>query len=286
MLRIITALSVSLLALPPMVHAAQPVYHLAAFQQSAPQLSSNAVLVLNTSTGEALYQKNAGMRTPIASITKLMTAMVMLDAGQPLDDMLTISEAEIDRLKNTSSRLAVGTTLSRREMLLLALMSSENRASHVLSRYYPGGTQAFVARMNSKARALGMNNTVFYDPTGLDMRNSSTAQDLARMVRAAHGYPLIRQFSTSTEHDTIARAGRMLHYKNSNALVREGEWDIGLSKTGYIQEAGRCLVMYATVGGQQLVIVLLDSKASNARTNDAKNIRTWLEAQPGHWLAG
>ncbi|NDV11872.1 D-alanyl-D-alanine endopeptidase [Crenobacter caeni] len=286
MLKLISALAAGVFALSPLAQAAQPVYHLAAFQQSAPHLSSNSVLVVNTSTGDTLYQKNANARVPIASITKLMTAMVMLDAGLPMDEVLTISDAEIDRLKNTSSRLAVGTSLTRREMLLLALMSSENRASHVLSRYYPGGTQAFVARMNAKARALGMRDTVFYDPTGLDMRNSSTAQDLSRMVRAAYGYPLIRQYSTSTEHDVYGRGGRALHYRNSNALVREGEWNIGLSKTGYIQEAGRCVVMQATVGGQPLVIVLLDANAPSARTNDARTIKTWLEAQPGHWLAG
>ncbi|KZE33911.1 serine hydrolase [Crenobacter luteus] len=251
----------------------------------APLLSSHSVLVMNSQTGEPLYEKNTHQRLPIASITKLMTAMVVLDADLDLNEAVTISDAEIDRLKNTHSRLAIGTTLTRRELLLLALMSSENRAAAALARSYPGGTDAFVARMNRKARALGMRDTVFYDATGLNVRNSATAADLALMVKAANGYPLIRQYSTAQHHAVYSGANRLLQYKNSNALVREGEWDIGLQKTGYIQEAGRCLVMHATVGAQPLVIVLLAAGNPAARINDAKAIRHWLESQPGHWLA-
>ncbi|CUA82264.1 MULTISPECIES: serine hydrolase [Gulbenkiania] len=254
--------------------------------EAVPHLNSSSVLVLNGLTGEPVYQKNPTKRVPIASITKLMTAMVILDSGVSLEEPVTITDAEIDRLKNTSSRLAIGTTLSRRELLLLALMSSENRAAAALARSYPGGTQAFVARMNRKARSLGMSDTIYYDPTGLDVRNTSTANDLARMVRAAYGYPLIRAFSTTHEHSITAANNRVLQYKNSNALVRSGEWEINLQKTGYIQEAGRCLVMHATVGTQPLIIVLLAAGGPSARVNDAKAIRTWLEGHPSSWLAG
>lgn len=251
---------------------------------SIPMLDSHAALIINSQTGETLYQKNIHQRVPIASITKLMTAMVALDSGMDLYQPVTISDAEVDRIKGTGSRLAVGSTLTRQELLLIALMSSENRAAAALARSYPGGTAAFVARMNRKALALGMRDSAFYDPTGLDVRNSATASDLARMVKAAYqAYPLIRQYSTMQQH-SVASIDRVLHYKNSNQLVREGEWDIGLSKTGYIREAGRCLVMQATVGAQPLIFVLLDSGASAARVRDARSIRNWLEAQPGHWL--
>ena len=255
-------------------------------QDSAPNLYSHAALVISGLTGETLYQKNAQAVTPIASITKLMTAMVTLDAGLPLDQAITVTDAEIDRLKGTGSRLAVGTTLSRREMLLLALMSSENRAAASLARTYPGGTAAFIAQMNRKARQIGMQNARFYDATGLNSGNQATALDLARMVHAASQYGLIRQFSTTASHDVWVSDTRQLHYKNSNALVREGEWQIGLSKTGYIQEAGRCLVMQATVGSTPLIIVLLAANATAARIEDAKQLRSWLEDLPQTWLAG
>ncbi|OWY39546.1 peptidase S11 [Xenophilus sp. AP218F] len=254
---------------------------------SVPRLNSHSVLVLNGVTGEPLYEKNIHQRMPIASITKLMTAMVLLDSGVSLDQAVTVSDAEIDRLKHTTSRLAVGTTLSRKEMLLLALMSSENRAAATLARTaLPGGTATFVERMNRKAQSLGMTETEFHDATGLDMRNTSTAADLAKMVKAAQKYPLIRAFTTTEKHEIVSVRNRTLQYKNSNALVREGNWDIALQKTGYIQEAGRCMVLQATVGSQPLIIVLLAAGASSARVNDAKNIKTWLEAHPGSWLAG
>jgi D-alanyl-D-alanine endopeptidase (penicillin-binding protein 7) len=253
---------------------------------SAPRLSAQSVLVLNGTTGETIYEKNIDQRQPIASISKLMTAMVLLDSGVSLDEPVTVTNAEIDRLKHTTSRLAVGTTLPRKEMLLLALMSSENRAAATLARTaLPGGTRAFVARMNQKARSLGMSNTVFYDPTGLDMRNTSTASDLARMVKAAQNYPLIREFTTTPQHQIVSVSNRLLQYRNSNALVREGNWDIAVQKTGYIQEAGHCMVMQATVGTQPLIIVILDAGGGSSRVNDARALKNWLESHPQSWLA-
>lgn len=253
---------------------------------SAPALHSNAALVMNAQTGELIYAKNSNAVQPIASITKVMTAMVTLDGKQSLDEMITITDDDVDKVKRSGSRLAVGVTLPRREMLLLALMSSENRAASALARTYPGGTRAFVAKMNQKARSVGMRNAVFYDSTGLNSGNSATATDLARMVQAAYHYPLIRQFTTTAEQDVWVSDSRRLHYRNSNALVREGEWQIGLSKTGYIKEAGRCLVMQATVNNLPLVIVLLDGAGSQTRIQDARSIRSWLEQLPGSWLAG
>ena len=252
----------------------------------APNLHSNAALVMNAQTGELIYAKNSNVPMPIASITKVMTAMVALDGRQSLDEMITITDDDVDKVKRSGSRLAVGVTLPRREMLLLALMSSENRAASALARTYPGGTRAFVAKMNQKARAIGMRNAVFYDGTGLNSGNSATAADLARMVQAAYHYPLIRQFTTTAEQEIWVSDRRRLQYRNSNALVREGEWQIGLSKTGYIKEAGRCLVMQATVNHLPLVIVLLDGAGSQTRIQDARSIRAWLERLPGSWLAG
>ncbi|MFC3624967.1 serine hydrolase [Vogesella amnigena] len=278
------AMLVCLAGAPLMAGAAQKVNF--ATVEAGPQLSSHAVAVVDAETGQLIYEKNANQIQPFASITKLMTAMVALDANLPLDAEITITDDEIDRLKNTSSRLAVGSTLTRREMLLLALMSSENRAAASLARTYPGGKAAFVAQMNRKARSLGMRNTIFHDATGLDMRNTGTAMDLVRMVKAASTYPLIRQFTTTAEYYAHPTATRVLHYKNSNSLVREGAWDIGLSKTGYIEEAGRCLVMQAAVGSQRMIMVLLAANGSAARVNDAKSIKTWLESHPNTWLSG
>ena len=269
----------------PYAFAVPPLHTAQAESRHAPLIRSNAVLVVNAETGEPVFEKNADISTPIASITKLMTAMVLLDSQPDMDQFVTISDSEIDHLKKTTSRLAVGTTLSRYEMLLLALMSSENRAAASLARTAPGGTAAFVQRMNQKARDLGMTHTVFYDPTGLNSGNASTAADLAKMVAAAYRYPLIRQFTTTAKHEVYAH-NRLLHYMNSNALVREGQWDIGLSKTGYIQEAGRCLVMRVTVGAAPLIVVLLDSSGSAARLQDARQLKTWLERQPQTWMAG
>lgn len=240
-------------------------------------VNSSSALIVDQRSGETLYSKQSAAVMPIASITKLMTAMIVLDADQPLDEMLTISNEDIDYLKGTGSRLPVGTRLSRREMLHLALMSSENRAASALARYYPGGKYAAVDAMNEKAQQLRMYKTRFLDPTGLHRGNVSTAESLVKMVKASYRYPLIRELSTATNHQIYTNGGRALYYKNSNQLVREGMWSIGLSKTGYISEAGRCLVMQATVAEQPVIIVLLDSIDTSARVSDANRIKRWLE---------
>lgn len=251
-----------------------------------PALSSSAALVMNSDTGEVLFQKNVERVVPIASITKLITAMVILDANLSMHEQITITTDEIDRKKGTGSRLAIGTTLTRRQMLHLALMSSENRAAHALARTYPGGAEAFIARMNRKVQGLGMRNTVFYDPTGLDNRNVSTAADLALAVKEAYNYPLIRQGSTATRDYVQTNKGNTLSYSNTNSLVREGIWEINLQKTGYIRESGRCMVIHVNVGQQPLIIVLLNSGDTSARTNDARALKTWLERKPETWLSG
>lgn len=241
-----------------------------------PKLASSSVAVIDQATGEVIYEKNASAIVPIASITKLMTAMVSLDAQPSLAETLTISEADIDMLKGTHSRLGVGTQLSREEMLRLALMSSENRAASALSRHYPGGRAAFVAAMNQKARDLGMTDTRFHDATGLTPENVSSARDLARLVDAAHQYPLIREFSTSEEYQVAVR-GRAQTFRNTNALVKNDQWSIGLSKTGYISEAGKCLVMQAWLNNKPTIIVLLDSWGKVTRIADAQRIKRWIE---------
>jgi serine-type D-Ala-D-Ala endopeptidase (penicillin-binding protein 7) len=257
-----------------------------------PSLRSSIALIVDEKTGEIIYAKNPDARTSIASITKLMTAMVTLDGRMPLDERLTITNDDIDRVKGTHSRLAVGATLSRRELLHLALMSSENRAAAALARTYPGGTAAFVAAMNSKAARLGMAHTRFSDSTGLRSENQSTAEDLSRMVRAAHTYPLITELTTTYSYDVqlpiYKRAKRLAHtklvayrpmaFRNTNKLVNEPDWQIGVSKTGYISEAGHCLVMQATIANQPLIIVLLDSAGKYARIDDAVRIKKWLES--------
>ncbi|MGY3893930.1 D-alanyl-D-alanine endopeptidase [Aeromonas enterica] len=239
-------------------------------------LSSAAFVVANPRTGEVLSERNANRVMPIASITKLMTALVVLDANQRLSEMLTVTMADVDRLKGTGSRLAVGSRLSRADMLHIALMSSENRAASALARNYPGGQRAFVEAMNAKARMLGMWSTQFSDSTGLTPRNVSSAHDLAKLVAAASAYPLIRQYS-STDQRMVRNGKRQLHYLNSNRLVREGSWPVTLSKTGYIREAGRCLVMATQVNHEPVILVLLNAETPNARVADAKRIRSWLE---------
>ena len=232
---------------------------------------------IEQANGGALYEKHADAVMPIASITKLMTAMVVLDGVPDLQAGVSISEDDVDYLKGTRSRLQVGATMSRETALLLALMSSENRAAHALARHYPGGLRSFVAAMNDKARALGMRNTRFEDPTGLTSNNVSTAHDLAKMVAAAHRYPLIREFST-TPGASVEIAGRQLEFHNTNPLVKSASWDVGLSKTGYISEAGKCLVMQARVADKPVVIVLLDSAGKQTRVGDANRIKRWMEA--------
>lgn len=257
-----------------------------------PDLHSSIALIVDEKTGDIVYAKNPDARAPIASITKLMTAMVTLDGRQSLDDKVTISNEDIDRVKGTRSRLAVGASLTRRELLHLALMSSENRAAAALARSYPGGKAAFVDAMNRKAVRLGMTQTRFYDSTGLRSENQSTAEDLSRMVRAAHTYPLIAELTTSYSYDvrlpvykrvkrmaqTKLVAYRPLAFRNTNKLVNEPDWQIGVSKTGYISEAGHCLVMQATIANQPLIIVLLDAAGKYGRIDDAMRIKKWLES--------
>lgn len=259
----------------PRAHDEDPI---AAFDpHRLPALASASVLVTNQATGEVLLEKNAESVVPIASITKLMTAMVVLDGQQSLSESVRVTDEDIDTLKGSSSRLPVGTELSREEMLRLALMASENRAASSLARNYPGGMPAFVAAMNRKAAAIGLTDTRFHDGTGLNSGNVSSARDLTKMVAAASRYPLVREFSTTAEHD-VEVGGRLRRFANTNALVRGGEWEIGVSKTGYISEAGRCLVMQAWLHEKPLIIVLLDSVGKFTRIADAQRIRKWLDA--------
>ena len=247
-------------------------------QQGSLNLRSQAAFILDAQHGQILFDKNADTVMPIASITKLMTAIVVLDAQLPLAEEIVIEAADIDVLKNTRSRLRVGTSLSRREMLRLALMSSENRAAAALGRSYRGGINAFVAAMNQKAFELGMGNSYFVDSTGLNSANVSTARDLAKMVDAADDYAIIREFSTTASHAVaFTDDDRSLQFTNSNNLVRSGSWDIGVSKTGFLSEAGRCLVMQAKITGKPIIIVLLDSWGKNSRIGDANRIKKWME---------
>ncbi len=247
-------------------------------QQSLPTLKSHAVMVLDTQNNNVIYDKNANNVMPIASIAKLMTAMVVLDAGLPLNEKIAIDSADVDRLKNTRSRLPVGTSYARHELLRLSLMSSENRAAAALGRAYPGGTVAFVNDMNKKAMALGMVNSYFVEPTGLSSANVSTAQDLAKMVAASNDYGVIREFSTTSQHVVSPHnKSSKIQYVNSNSLVGSQNWEIGVSKTGYLNEAGRCLVMQANINGKPVVIVLLNSWGKNTRIGDANRVRKWME---------
>jgi D-alanyl-D-alanine endopeptidase (penicillin-binding protein 7) len=238
---------------------------------------SGSALVIGQDGGDPLYQKNANVVVPIASITKVMTAMVVLDSIPDLQAPITVSDDDVDYLRGSRSRLHVGSVITRETALLLALMSSENRAANALARHYPGGMEAFLAAMNRKAQSLGMQNTRFEDPTGLTSNNVSTAYDLAKMVGAAHRYPLIREFST-TSGAKVEISGRGLDYNNTNQLVKSTTWDIGLSKTGYIHEAGKCLVMQARVADKPVVIVLLDSVGKLTRVGDANRIKRWMES--------
>ncbi|MEK9720635.1 MAG: D-alanyl-D-alanine endopeptidase [Quisquiliibacterium sp.] len=242
-------------------------------------LRSSVALVVDQNSGSTVFEKNAQAVLPIASITKIMTAMVVLDAEQPLDEVLQITKEEIDTEKNTRSRLSVGARLSRAQLLHLALMASENRAAHALGRNFPGGIPGFIAAMNAKAHALGMYNTHFTDPTGLSSQNVSNAVDLARMVEAASDYPLIRIYSTAPEL-TVRSRRRVVGYHNTNRLLANPSWEISLQKTGYISEAGSCLVMRMQIDGRPMVLVLLDARGTLSRFGDAKRLRDWLEG-PG-----
>lgn len=252
---------------------------------SAPPLSASSIYVWDLDTGKTLYARNANEALPIASITKLMAAMVLLDAKLDMQAQIRITDADVDRLKHSSSRLKVGTVLTRDQLLKLSLMSSENRAAHALARTYPGGVSAFVKAMNVKARQLGLERARFADPTGLSPRNTASAADLAKMTAAASEYAKIRRYSTATETAVQVKGVGATKYRNSNALVRNSAWPIVVSKTGYIREAGRCLVMTARVGARHLVFVLLDAKSSQDRTKDALALKRWLAPQLPRLLA-
>jgi len=239
------------------------------------ELNSSAVMVVDQKSGEILLEKNPDAALPIASITKVMTAMVILDAGLPLSEMITITADDSNLEKHTSSRLRVGARFSRAELLHLALMSSENRAAHALGRTFPGGLDVFVNAMNDKAQSLGMGTSRFVEPTGLSSANVASPRDLTRLVRAAHQFPLIREYSTAP--DAIVRVGsQQQQFRNTNALTRNGNWDLGLSKTGFIRDAGKCLVMQASIDDQNVIIVMLDAEGSAKRISDAERIRRWL----------
>jgi D-alanyl-D-alanine endopeptidase (penicillin-binding protein 7) len=239
-------------------------------------LKSNVALVLDQANAEVLFEKNANVALPIASITKLMTGLVVVEAHQNMDEVLEITADDVDHERNSASRLRVGARLTRANMLHIALMSSENRAASALGRNYPGGLPSFVAAMNAKAKALGMNDTHYVDSNGLSSHNVSTARDLAKLVIAAHKVPILCQYSTDTKY-VVDTGGRSLQYANTNHLVQNPAWDIGLQKTGYINEAGRCLVMLAKIEGRAVIMVLLDSKGKLSRLGDASRIRKWLE---------
>lgn len=242
-------------------------------------LKSSVALVVDQDTKEVLFHKNELAVLPIASITKLMTGLLISEAKLPMDEMITISQDDVDTEKGSSSRLRVGTELSRGELLHLALMSSENRAAHALGRSYPGGLAKFVLLMNIRAKTLGMQDTSYVEPTGLSSKNQSSARDLATLVSFAHGDPTLRELSTSTGYQ-VEVGRKTLQYNNTNRLVKNPAWDIGLQKTGYITEAGQCLVMQAKVAGRKLIMVFLDSTGKFSRLADAERVRRWIESTP------
>jgi D-alanyl-D-alanine endopeptidase (penicillin-binding protein 7) len=278
------SLSLACVAYPTQVEARRGA-HKSAPAPKKLSLRSAAAMVQDAKTGEILYDKNAGTVTPIASITKLMTAMVVLDSGVDLNESIAISTEDMDYLRGTHSRLKPGATLTRDELLRLALMASENRAAAALGRTYPGGFDVFRRAMNHKAQMLGMNDTHFDDATGLSSGNVASAEDLVKMVRAAHGYQLIRDYTTATGHE-VEVAGRQLAYRNTNRLVSNDSWNIELSKTGFTNDAGRCLVLQARLAQREVIIVLLDSWGKLTRIGDANRIRAWLEANARPESAG
>ena len=247
--------------------------------QDSLDLKSSVALVIDQDTHEVLFSKNDHAILPIASLTKLMTGVVISGAKLPLDELITVSQDDVDTEKHSRSRLRVGTTLTRGELLHLALMSSENRAAHALGRTYPGGMATFVNLMNAKAKMLGMHDTSYAEPTGLSSRNQSSAQDLATLVNAAHGDPMLRELTTSPGFQ-VEVGNRMLQFNNTNRLVKNPEWDIGLQKTGYITEAGQCLVMQTKIAGRKLIMVFLDSAGKLSRLGDAERVRRWVESTP------
>ena len=289
MTRILAALLVAVLPFGAAAagHSKARVANVSEFNKDGePNIQSHGVLVLDPKTGQTLFSKNADIAAPIASLTKLMTAMVVLDANLSMDEPLEISREDVDTFKNSSSRLPVGAHFRREDLLRLALMASDNRAASALGRNYPGGLAAFVDAMNAKAKLLGATNTHYVDSSGLNPGNMSTPADLGKIVAAAAGYERIREFTTTGALSVqLPDSKRKLTFVNTNVLVRHSDWKIGLSKTGYITEAGKCLVMQAIIANSPVVIVLLDSWGRLTRVGDANRIRKWLERNPDK-LAG
>ena len=250
-------------------------------ESADPKLKSGSVLILDQDHATVLYSRNPDVAAPIASITKLMTALVVLDAKQPLSQELQITEDERNLPKESFSRLAVGTTLTRGDLMHLALMSSENRAAHALGANYPGGMPAMVAAMNAKAAALGMTSSHFVDPTGLSSLNVASPEDLARLVMAASKNPTIREYSTDPSY-TVRVRRHLVEFHNTDNLVKNPDWNIIVQKTGFINEAGKCLVMNAVIDRRSVIIVLLDSYGRYTRVADAKRIKAWMESVNGH----
>ena len=242
-----------------------------------PDLRSSSVLVVDAVDASVLYAKQQNVVLPVASITKLMTALVVLDAGQPMDELIEITKDDRDVVYGSGSRLPVGAKISRADLLHLALMSSENRAAHALGRSYPGGINACVKAMNAKARALGMKSARFADPTGLSSKNVSNAADLSKLVLAASNAPTIREYSTN-EHYALQVGRQMMEFRNTNSLVAKADWDIAVQKTGYTSQAGQCLVMQTVIQERPVVIVLLNSFGKYTRVADARRVRRWMEA--------
>ena len=239
-------------------------------------LASNVAFVVDQESSQVLFEKNSNVALPIASITKLMTSLIVVEAKQNLDEEIEITKEDLDKEKGTSSRLQFGAKLTRADLLHIALMSSENRAASALGRSYPGGIQAFVAAMNAKAKALGMNDTHYVDSSGLSSKNVASARDLVKLINAAYQHQIIRDYSTDSKYVVKPEGRRSVEYGTTNYLVKDSEWDIGLQKTGYIVEAGRCLVMQVMIKGRSLVMVFLDSKGKYSRTADAGRIRQWI----------
>jgi D-alanyl-D-alanine endopeptidase (penicillin-binding protein 7) len=250
-------------------------------------LASNVALVLDQANSEVLFEKNSNIALPIASITKMMTGLVVVEAKQDMDEVLTVTDEDVDREKFSSSRLRVGTQMSRASMLHIALMSSENRAASALGRNYPGGKPAFVEAMNAKARELGMTDTHYVDSSGLSKMNVASARDLAKLAMAAYQQPMLRQFSTDPKATVELSNGRPMQFGTTNHLVASPDWAIGLQKTGFINEAGRCLLMQAVIEGRSVIMVFLDSKGKQSRTADAGRMRKWLQAlRPANLVGG
>jgi len=261
---------------------ARPSYGQIAGLHSVPDqldLKSSVALVIDQETREVLFSKNDSAVLPIASLTKLMTGLVVSEAKLPMDEMITITQDDVDTEKGSHSRLKVGTMLTRGELLHLALMSSENRAAHALGRTYPGGLEGFISLMNAKAKMLGMKDTRYVEPTGLSSHNQSSAHDLATLVNTAYSDSVLRELTTSPGHQ-VAVGNRTLQFNNTNRLVKNPDWDIGLQKTGYISEAGQCLVMQAKIAGRKLIMVFLDSAGKLSRIGDAERVRRWVESHP------